>query len=121
MTEPELVPRGERDDLQRTARETGERMGSMDTLIGQHTDHLAKINGSIGDLATAMAQQATAAAVMAVAVKNIESALAIGTVAAQQRKGLSTQWWIAILAAVVALTIGFMAAASTVVVVLLTH
>jgi hypothetical protein len=100
--EPEVVPRGERDDLQRTARETGERFGSMDTLLAEHDKHLAKINGSIGDMATALSAQATSTAVMASSIVGIEKELASTDANTHRQHGISTQWLLAIFAAIVA-------------------
>ena len=43
----EVVPRGEREDLQRTAQATGERLGRQDTRIEGHDDHFRRFNGSV--------------------------------------------------------------------------
>ncbi len=120
---PVAVPTGERLELQHTAQETGERFGRMDAQISEHGRQLDRVHDSIGNLADAMARQATDTAVIAGAVKDIEGTLDMGlrridgrlTEAeawvseqrgggriTERKQGVSTQWQMAILAAFVA-------------------
>lgn len=105
----DVVPEGERRALQRTAQETGERLGATDATLEGHARHLDRINGSIGDLARSMAEQATSTAVMAAAVARIDATLATsderGVAKASQSQGRSTQWWLAVFAAFITVTI----------------
>lgn len=100
-----VVPAGEREALQQTAQATGERFGSMDTTIESHGRHLDKINGSIGDLARSMAQQATTTALIGASVEQIKGALGAGDADGVRRQGLSIQVLLALFAAAVAVAI----------------
>jgi hypothetical protein len=89
---PDEVPQGERAELQRTARETGERMGGMDAVIAEHGSRLDKINGSIATLAEKMSEQATTLAVMASSVGAIERVLDTKMLSHESRLTVIEAW-----------------------------
>lgn len=101
----EVVPRGERADLQRTAQETGERFGRQDQAITNHDQHFKDLNGSIARIDETTHTQATTLALLTASIAVIEKRFAQGEYTEQRKKGMSLQWQLAIFAAVIALFI----------------
>jgi hypothetical protein len=101
-------------------------MGGIDATIKGHGERLGEINGSIATLANKMTDQATAAAVMANSLMVIERVLDTKMLSHESRltvmeawiaerrggsdvtrrgKQRSTQWWLAVFAAIISLVI----------------
>lgn len=85
------VPEGERRDLQRTAQETGERLGRQDAEIAAHSAHFVTLNGNLKEQADATNKMATEMALQSKSIKNIEEALALDAKGIIRKRELSWQ------------------------------
>ena len=100
LQQAEVVPAGERDELRRTAQETGERFGRQDAVIASHDDHFGRINGSIDRMSLTLGDQATSLALLTAAISSIERTLAHREEATARKEGWSVQVWIGLVAAI---------------------